>query len=362
MDGFAQNFKALTGHSPLPWQCRLYSRFRQGDVPPALDLPTGLGKTSVMAIWLAAKIAGTRLPTRLVYVVDRRVVVDQATEEAEMLRRNAMAHGLLPDLPISTLRGQHLDNRRWMEDPTAPAIIVGTVDMIGSRLLFQGYGVSAGMRPFQAGLLGVDTLVVLDEAHLCPPFQALLERIAARKGLGPAESLGPDAGLLPPFRLLPLSATGLLPLSATGKNADGAFTLEEEDEKDSFVRDRLTAGKSLTIAPSDGKLEDGLAREALALADSAGGRIAVFCTSREVARKVADRLVDRKAGRPREAVVLLAGARRVHERERARDELQATGFLPARKDQSALSPPTFLVATAAGEVGIDLDEIGRAHV
>ncbi|MFC7332639.1 type I-U CRISPR-associated helicase/endonuclease Cas3 [Rhodocista pekingensis] len=347
MDGFAGIFEALTGRSPLRWQCRLHDLFLTGKLPPALDLPTGLGKTSVMAVWLAAKIAGAPLPNRLVYVVDRRVVVDQATEEAEALRRTAIAHGLLPDLPISTLRGQHLDNRRWMEDPTAPAIIVGTVDMIGSRLLFRGYGVSAGMRPFQAGLLGVDTLVVLDEAHLCPPFQALLVRIAAREGLGPSESLGPDAALLPPFILLPLSATG--------NDTEGAFALKEEDEKDSFVRDRLTAGKRLTFTPSDGKVEDGLVREALALADSPGGRIAVFCTSREVAQKVADRLVDRKAGRPPEAVVLLAGARRVHERERAKEELQATGFLPTRKDQSALSPPTFLVATAAGEVGIDLD-------
>lgn len=46
-------------------------------------------------------------------------------------------------LPISTLRGQFVDNRDWLADPAAPAIVVGTVDMIGSRLLFMGYGVCA---------------------------------------------------------------------------------------------------------------------------------------------------------------------------------------------------------------------------
>ena len=54
----------------------------------AVDIPTGLGKTSVMALWLIAIAEGANLPRRLVYVVDRRAVVDQATRFAELLRRN----------------------------------------------------------------------------------------------------------------------------------------------------------------------------------------------------------------------------------------------------------------------------------
>ena len=41
---------------------------------------------------------------------------------------------------VSTLRGKFADNHAWNLDPSRPAIIVGTVDMIGSRMLFAGYG------------------------------------------------------------------------------------------------------------------------------------------------------------------------------------------------------------------------------
>ncbi|MGE0481615.1 MAG: hypothetical protein AB7Q17_14200 [Phycisphaerae bacterium] len=86
---FTGHFHALTGQRPFPWQIRLFERF-VGDADvgrfPACSLPTGLGKTSVMAVWLLA-LAQTggheahegRLPRRLVYVVNRRTVVDQAS-------------------------------------------------------------------------------------------------------------------------------------------------------------------------------------------------------------------------------------------------------------------------------------------
>ena len=51
-------------------------------------------------------------------------------------------------LALSTLRGELADNREWQADPACAAIVIGTVDMIGSRLLFSGYGVSPKMRPF----------------------------------------------------------------------------------------------------------------------------------------------------------------------------------------------------------------------
>src|SRR5262245_6334151 len=127
---FEEAFCALTGNDPFPWQRAMYRLIVAGDPPNSCQIPTGLGKTSVMAIWLIALADRPDLvPRRLVYVVNRRTVVDQATTEAEELRDKLDA---VPQLSrkfgrpaISTLRGQFQDNREWSADPSRPAIIVG---------------------------------------------------------------------------------------------------------------------------------------------------------------------------------------------------------------------------------------------
>ena len=371
-------FEALTGHPPFPWQRRLYEQhFAGGALPPAVDIPTGLGKTAVMALWLLARAAGAPLPRRLVYVVDRRAVVDQATDFAERLQRaveedeplapvrRALGLGAGP-LPISTLRGRHVDNREWMADPAAPAIVVGTVDMVGSRLLFEGYGLSRRMRSFAAGLLGCDTLVLLDEAHLARPFERLLGAIEVGQTLsssggsdaGSGEFSGPAArdGLPPPFHMLPLSATLDL-------NSDKTpFRLNEDDRANGIVRRRLDARKNLTVedlAPGV-TLTDVLAERAWALMEAGTAdsgtppAVAIYCDLRRDAEKVAESL-RKLAGKqkPRPHVILFVGGRRVHERQKAADELQEYGLLGDTK--ATRSEPVFLVATSAGEVGVDLD-------
>ena len=69
---FDEHFKSLTGAVPFCWQRRLFcDYFAKGDIPSALDIPTGLGKTSVMVLWYLARKTGAALPQRLAYVVDR---------------------------------------------------------------------------------------------------------------------------------------------------------------------------------------------------------------------------------------------------------------------------------------------------
>lgn len=51
--------------APFLWQVELLRRFRQGEVVSSLDIPTGLGKTAVMAVWLVARVLGVSLPRRL---------------------------------------------------------------------------------------------------------------------------------------------------------------------------------------------------------------------------------------------------------------------------------------------------------
>jgi CRISPR-associated endonuclease/helicase Cas3 len=373
---FDAQFAALTGLQPFRWQARLFRVFANGEVPSAIDLPTGLGKTSVMALWLLARARGAALPRRLIYVVDRRAVVDQATAEAEKLRhgldrsselKSALGLGNRP-LPISTLRGQFVDNREWLADPAAPAIIVGTVDMIGSRLLFSGYGVSPKMRPYHAGLLGADGLIVLDEAHLVPPFARLLRAIQQDASLWPRD--GADRELLPRVAFLPLSATQRdLRSDERGR---APFRLEEIDwETDCVVKKRLNAKKRVRLTPlAENGQDKQLAATAWALATKDGkiSRVAVFCNRREKsdegggpsAQGVKDEIeklarADKRAQRSEAKIYppeLLVGARRVHERDGVAKRLHELGFIG---EKTPLEKPAFLLATSAGEVGVDVD-------
>jgi CRISPR-associated endonuclease/helicase Cas3 len=367
-------FRALTGYAPYRWQRRLYECLVAGEKYTALDLPTGLGKTSIIPLWILARAAGADLPRRLVYVVDRRAVVDQATavadEIARRLHRQATgvaaelraALGLTDEatLPVSTLRGQHVDNRRWLENPGATAIVVGTVDMIGSRLLFEGYGVSRRMRPVHAGLLGVDSLIVIDEAHLVPPFEALVRQAAA---------IGDDDWGNAPGRLA--SSLQLMSLSATGRERAGAtvFRLAEEDMEDPPVRARLKAPKRLRLLPevTPNALVERLAETAWAYGEG-GRRVVVFCNSRKTAQAVEADLGERvktdkdRFGKGVELTELLVGERRYRERLFLTGDqgLQIAAspvfarFAPGAAPDSE-GRPAFLVATSAGDVGVDLD-------
>jgi CRISPR-associated endonuclease/helicase Cas3 len=367
LTSFSGNFPRLTGYAPMRWQRRLFDAFMDGAIPQALDLPTGLGKTSVMAIWLTARALANgeilkAVPRRLIYVVDRRAVVDQATEEAEKLRNalesDANKHlkaslGLNEArLPISTLRGAYVDNREWLDDPAVPAIVVGTVDMIGSRLLFSGYGVSPRMRPFQAGLLGADTLVVLDEAHLVPPFEALLKTIARDPKGEFVLRRGEGGNLMPGLHLMSLSATG-----REDKEADGGtiFRLTEEDRGDPIVQQRLRAAKKLTLSEAkDAKeLVKRLVERAWALGTKPRpARVLVYCNSRDDGALKVKAAIDERAKKDKIAIAseLLVGGRRVRERKKLSEWLH--GFVGER---SKAQVPTFLVATSAGEVGVDMD-------
>lgn len=219
---FDRGFTALTGHPPLTWQRRLFAEYLlRGRFPSALDLPARLGETAVLTVWSLARKTGAPVPLRLVSVVDRRAVVDQATHEPENIATQSGA----PGLRIGILRGQFADNRRRLEDPPSPAIIVGTVEVIGSRLLFEGYEVSRRRRPYHAGLLGMDALAALDQSHLVPPFERLLEQIAQNPDLGTEA----DRRRILRCHLLPFSATGF-------PRRSSVFRRAEEDRNDAVVQ------------------------------------------------------------------------------------------------------------------------------
>lgn len=343
---FDDQFALLTGNPPFPWQRALYGRLLVNDIPTACDLPTGLGKTSVIALWLLALTRNPKLPRRLVYVVNRRTVVDQSTAEAERLRcrlleprarhlREALdalsALSAEHPLAISTLRGEFADNALWRRDPSRPAIIVGTVDMVGSRLLFSGYGCGFRSKPLHAGFLGQDALLVHDEAHLEPAFQSLLTAVVEEQR---------RSGEPRPIEVLALSATG---------RSAPDFTLGEEDHRHAVVQRRLHAQKGLQLHAVDDRKElpDRIAAKAAELS----GKVLVFLSSVDHAEKCAQAL--RKT--QRHGVATLAGTMRGAERDELVTNPAFARFLPKPESGVKLQEGTvFLVATSAGEVGIDL--------
>jgi CRISPR-associated endonuclease/helicase Cas3 len=363
---FDEAFTGITGLMPLRWQRRLYHNwFLRGQIPEACCLPTGIGKTAVVPIWLVALAAQAAcdcvaLPRRLVYIVHRRTVVDQVTALCEKIRV-ALQHPLSdaartvaealrwllstgnPDVPLalSTLRGALADNREWVTDPSRAAIIVGTVDMIGSRLLFSGYGDGPRKRPLHAGLLGQDSLIVLDEAHLTPVFARLLRTI---------ERIQRDGGDPRPIRVMELTATP----GTRSHDPDRVFRLEPQDEEDAFVRERLDASKLLRIheCAKEEDLPQRAAEIAVSPLDVPGpSRVVIFMRSPEHAAKVV-RFLSGKHRVPRDRIATLTGTMRGYERDRL--------LLESSVLRAFLSPwnrpdrPLYLVCTAAGEVGTDI--------
>jgi CRISPR-associated endonuclease/helicase Cas3 len=247
-------------------------------------------------IWRAARLLSANGLSCAPYpcdgLVNRLTVVDQATAEAEKLRKKLLEELNKPELAqlaqqlrelcaivpkksdagqsddpplaISTLRGQFADNGEWCADPSRPAIVVGTIDMIGSRLLFSGYGLGFKRKPLHAGFLGQDSLIVHDEAHLEPAFQDLLEAI---KDEQIKEKKRSGQSNFKPFHVMALSAT------SRDSNEDGEtskeppleLTIEEKAPPEvlpdppkkpiHFVWHRLKAKKSIRFQTPEGNKE-----------------------------------------------------------------------------------------------------------
>jgi CRISPR-associated endonuclease/helicase Cas3 len=344
VEDFVLKFRHLTDNEPFPWQVRLYRQFigdQAGGVPRVCCIPTGLGKTSFIAVWLLAYANGTALPRRLIYVVNRRTVVDQTTDEVlkyklaiESKTELATLKSHYNPLRISTLRGQFADNGDWYEDPSEPAIICGTVDMIGSRLLFSGYGIGRNKRPLQAGFLGQDALLVHDEAHLEPAFQKLVEMIEAQ------QSVYEPATSWPKLKVMELTAT---------TKSQESFTLEDDDYRNQVVTQRMNATKRLHLH----ELKDAkkpakeLSEKALSFQDR-GHAILIFSQSVESVLEI-QAILDR-AKLP---VRTLTGTMRGKERDALVSDPIFTRFLPNPRND-ATTGTVYLVCTSAGEVGVNL--------
>ena len=342
---------------PFPWQVEIYREFRRGFVrEEPLYLPTGTGKTSVALLYLLALLEGAPLPRRLVYVVDRRAIVDQTRDritawvrrlgsEPEPSKRIEALAAFPPTeaggaIPVGVLRGGAADSGEWRLDPARPSVIVGTVDMIGSRLLFSGYGDGRSRRAMHAGLIGQDATVVLDESHLSVPMAELLGSVSGMRRAG-GELAGAGG-----FRVMTMSAT---PAGVHG----GARGWAKADEAHEGFRSRFRAVKRVKLHAVGGGASALPERIAEIAAGIGRGSVVVYVREVRQATRIHRALV--KATGDASLCALLTGTLRGRERRRLEESPVWARFAPSRPRHRGDEGACYLVSTAAGEVGIDID-------
>jgi CRISPR-associated endonuclease/helicase Cas3 len=410
-EDFGDFYRAVHGHDPFPWQEDLTEQvLREGRWPTLVDVPTGLGKTSMLdiAVFVAAATADENGPHRVgrrrcLFVVDRRVVVDEATEHARGIAKalqDAEAGSLPTDLvsatgrevlarvaaglrvlggdgtgevlPVTRMRGGTTWASAWADRPDRPGVVVATVDQVGSRLLFRGYGVSDRRRPIDAALVGTDALLLVDEAHLATALLTTATAAGARDrtvlplpGLDIVQLTATarrhrSRGGQPENGLAAIAATAE-PDATTSQPVEGTFPFDlGAHQAISEAHRRLDADKTLFLLATTSKvLPATLARTALTLAAhrSASGAapvILVVCNTVDTARRVHSALeksVTDTGGTTSADVQLLIGRSRPVDRH-GLDSLvrQRYGIGAPRSER-----PAILVATQTVEVGINLD-------
>jgi len=367
---------------PFPWQCDLVRRIAadpEGAWPDVIDVPTGGGKTAVLdiAVFLLALDAARppaerRAATRTFLVVDRRLIVDQAAERARRIRkalkkaiedrdagvvgevarrlRDRAGGGDAPPLEVAVWRGGMYLDDRLVASPCQPALCLSTVDQVGSRLLFRGYGIGPHMWPVHAGLAGIDSLILLDEAHLSGPFAETLDLVRCHQS-----KLWCDAPVGRAVRVVQMSATADL-----GKDAAPPAGITDADRADPVLGRRLRARRTAALVAARGRGDERLVDEVVAQAralaaapdpDTGRGPPAVVAVVLNTVRRarMAFEALRRDDGRD---AVLLIGRVRAPDRDRLLDAWRDRLVLGRDRGKAE---PCFVVATQCIEVGVDFD-------
>ena len=399
--GFAEFFAALWGQRPFSWQKKLAGRVLERETiasnspnvdtpagaegaaprawPDAIALPTASGKTACMDVALFALAAqAARLdsgqpitaPRRIFFVVDRRVIVDEAYERARRLaeklaqaeggvlkavaddlRRIARgaATGFEGERPLAVhaLRGGMYRSEAWARNPLQPAIVASTVDQTGSRLLFRAYGRGAGTWPIYAGLVANDSLILLDEAHCAQPFLQTLQAVRRyrtwaheplRRCFHPVVmSATPPPGMNDVFR----------DTSDEGRNPDHPLGRRQLARKPAALR-RIADTKN---GEASARFPQALARSALDILNDDRRAVVVFANRVATARET-----HRRLGKEEEVeAILLTGRMRPVDKDAAAERLRDLGLHSDRAADRRLERPVIVVATQTLEVGADLD-------
>lgn len=359
---FVAFYSALHARDPFPWQQALAEQVTAHGWPRTVDVPTGLGKTSTMtiAVWELARQVHTgeprTAPLRVVHIVDRTTLVDQTHADLTVLHTalhdaaaadtdgpvGTVAHTLAEafgtPLMIGHAHGSDHDDG-WVRSAAVPVVVTMTAHQAVSRMLFRGFGISPGMSPVHAGLLGVDALLLLDEPHLST---------AALSTLRAATRLQHDTCSLP----VPHARVVAMGATVPGGDAE-AFRISEADHAHPIAGARLGAqktldvvfSKNLDIKSSNEKEEwEKIVKDALVKAAASklqahpDQSVAVVCNTVAVARAVHQELTAQVTS----DALLVTSRVRAHERARMNTTLAQPEL------------PRLLVTTQTVEAGVDL--------
>lgn len=352
---FAEFFSSLYGNEPFPWQSRLADDLAAGTWPDCIDLPTASGKTSLIDILVYTLACQATMPPadrtvgrRIFFAVNRRVIVDEAHDRAGKIARalRDANDGILAEvaealrsiggaselpLDVAQLRGGMYRDSAWARSIVQPTIVCTTVDQLGSRLLFRGYGVSPGMQPIHAALCACDSVILLDEAHVTKAFAQTL-RLVERYQEHP-----------PGLKFIEMTAT-------PSQRPARRFALLDDDRAHPVLKARQEAAKEthLEKVKNDKALIDELVKKALDAVDDHTKAIGVIVNRVQTAREVFAVLRERHP----EATHLVIGRMRPVDRDALQDQLRSL-VGPGRPDE--LETPVFVVATQCLEVGADYD-------
>jgi CRISPR-associated endonuclease/helicase Cas3 len=373
LPSFDRFFIDATGHRPFDYQRVLAGGdFGKACESHIINIPTGLGKTAAVALawlWNRVELQRADWPRRLVYCLPMRTLVEQTAKNAgEWLKK----HHSFETVGLHILMGGE-ETEDWDIHPERPAILIGTQDMLLSRALNRGYGMSRYRWPMHFGLLNNGCLWVLDETQLMGPGLATACQLEMfRRHEGRVSTAGvssyPDGAPVTWYASATADPSHLKTRDWRGIDRPANFVvgIGETDERATTgtVAERRLATKSLEIrkdwnfgnkqkAPASERIDEIVDRhrrmtDAVAAAPAkVPRRTLVICNTVDRAVAVHEGISVKLAGDTEVDLMLMHSRFRPNERKQQADRLENPDIEKHRCGQ-------IIVATQVVEAGVDL--------